>query len=81
MPNNVLEDHALEAQGDVTNAATKAVSSIAQAILTNIPVATGSCLSRNTRPAEPESFDGSRDKAEQFFQSIHIAITMQLNTF
>ena len=33
MANNVLEDHALEAQGDVTDAAAKATLSIAQAIL------------------------------------------------
>jgi len=42
---------------------------------------TGSHLSRGINVADPECFDGSRDKAEQFVQSIHIAITMQLDTF
>ena len=63
MANNVLEDHALEAQGDVTDAATKATSSVAQVILTNMPAMTGSHSLRN---AKPECFDGSRDQAEQF---------------
>ena len=56
----------------------KAVSAIVQVILTNM--LTGNHSSRGTRAAEPESFDGSRDKVEQFVQSVHIAITMQLNT-
>src|SRR5882724_13090095 len=38
---------------------------------------TGSHSSRGARAAKPESFNGSRDKAELF----HIAITMQLDTF
>jgi len=57
----------------------KAVSAIVQAIL--MIMLTGSHLSRSARAAEPERFDGSRDKAEQFIQSIHIAVTMQLDTF
>ena len=42
---------------------------------------TGSHSSRGARAAKPESFDGSRDKAEQFIQSIHITMIMQLDTF
>jgi len=38
-------------------------------------------LSRGARAAKLESFDGSRDKAEQFIQSIHNTVMMQLNTF
>jgi len=79
--NNALEDHALEAQGDVTDAATKAVLSIAQAILTNMLAMTGSCLSRNARAAKMEIFYGSRDKAKKFFQSDHITTMMQLDIF
>ena len=30
---------------------------------------------------ELETFDGSRDKAEQFVRSVCIAVTMQLDTF
>jgi len=42
---------------------------------------TGSHLSRSIKVADPEYFDGSRDKAEQFIRSIRIAVTMQINTF
>src|SRR5882672_905270 len=42
---------------------------------------TTSHSSRGAKAAEPETFDGSRDKAEQFVRSICIAITMQLDTF
>ena len=56
-----------------------AALAIAQAILMNM--LTRSHSSRGARAAELESFDGSRDKAEQFVQSIHIAAMMQLNTF
>jgi len=31
--------------------------------------------------AKPESFNRSRDKAEQFIQSVHITIMMQLDMF
>jgi len=61
------------------DAVAKAALAIAQAILMNMP--TRSHLSRGAREAELESFDGSRDKAKQFVQSIHIAITMQLDMF
>jgi len=37
MANSALEDCALEAQSDTTDAAAKATSSVAQAILTNMP--------------------------------------------
>jgi len=79
--NNALEDHALEAQSDITNAATKAASSVAQVILTNMPATMGSHSLRSAKADEVESFDRNRDKTEQFVQSIHIAVTMQLNTF
>src|SRR5882724_7248375 len=77
--NNALHDRTLEAQSDITDAATKAASAVAQAILTNMP--TGSHLPRGVKAADLEYFDGSRDREEQFVQSIHIAITMQLDTF
>src|SRR5882672_2627973 len=77
--NNVLEDCAMDTQTDISDAAAKAASAVVQAILTNM--LTGSHSPRGARAAELESLDGSRDKAEQFVQSVHIAITMQLNTF
>jgi len=57
----------------------KATSAVVQAILMNMP--TRSHWSRGARAAKPESFIGSREKAEQFIQSICIAVMMQLNTF
>jgi len=81
MVNNASEDQALEAQSDITDAAAKAASSVAQAILTNMPATMGNHLWRSAKVTEPESFDGNRDKTEQFIQSVHIAVTMQLNMF
>jgi len=40
---------------------------------------TRSHSARDARAAELENFDGSRDKAEQFVQSICISVTMQLD--
>ena len=61
----------MQAQYDVTDAAMKATLAVAQAILGNTPVV--SHLSWSTKAAEPESFDGSRDKMEQFVQAICIS--------
>src|SRR5882724_3308229 len=77
--NNALHDQTLEAQSNIMDAAAKVTSAITQAILTNMP--TGSHSSRGIKVANPECFNGSRDKAEQFVRSIRIAITMQLNMF
>ena len=38
-------------------------------------------LPRSSRAAQPESFGGSQDKAEQFIQSVHFVVTMQINMF
>jgi len=77
--NNILEYHAMESQGDTTDAATKAMSLVVQAILSNIP--TGGHSPRRAKAAKPESFNGSRDKAKEFIQSICITVMMQLDTF
>src|SRR5712664_3381492 len=77
--NNALEDRAMDAQTDVSDAAAKAASAVVQAILLNVP--TPSHSPRGAKAAKPETFDRSRDKAEQFVRSIHIAVTMQLDTF
>src|SRR5882672_9489255 len=55
MANNALEDHAIDAQTEVSDAV---------AILVNMP--NWSHSPRGTRAAKPECFDGIRDKAEQF---------------
>ena len=62
--NNALEDHTLEAQTSVSDAAAKATLARAQAILMNM--LTRSHLSRGARAAKLEISDGSRDKVEQF---------------
>jgi len=46
-----------------------------------MPATMGSHPSRSDKVAKPESFIGSRDKPEQFIQSVHITITMQLDMF
>jgi len=69
----------MEAQTHILDSEAKATLTIAQAILMNMP--TRSHSSRGTRVAEPESFNGSRDKAEQFIWSIHITVMMQLDIF
>jgi len=68
----------METQTYVSDAAAKATSAVVQTILTNMP--TGSYL-RGARAAKLESFSGSRDKAEQFIQSVCITFTMQLKAF
>ena len=77
--NSILKDHAMDTQTNISDAAAKAMSAISQAIPMNMSM--GSQLPRGARAAELESFDGSRDKSEQFIQSFCITITMQLNTF
>jgi len=74
MANNALKVHALEAHGDVTDAATKVMSAVAEAILMNMP--SGSQSSRSAKAAKPESFNGSQDKAKQFIQSVCITVTI-----
>ena len=54
MANSILEDHAMEAQGNTMDAAAKAALSVVQAILSNMPTR-GHSL-RSTKAAEPESF-------------------------
>ena len=76
--NNTIKSHIMDSQDDISKKATKGMSSVAQAILMNMP--TRSHLSRSSSTAKLESFNGSRDNAEQFIQSINIAVTMQLDT-
>ena len=36
---------------------------------------------RNTKVADLETFDGSQEKTKQFVWSIHITVTMHIDTF
>jgi len=49
-------------------------------MLTNVQVHTGGQSMRTAKAANPETFE-SQAKNEQFIQSVHIAVTMQINTF
>ena len=68
MAKNAFEDYAMESQSDISDTATKATSAVGQTILMSMP--TGSHPSNR-----------SRDKAEQFVWSVHIAVMMQLDMF
>jgi len=56
--NAALKACIVDNQDDVSNATSRVVSAMAQAILMNMPI-------RSIRVAELESFDDSRDKTEQ----------------
>src|SRR5882724_9076287 len=71
----------LDALDDVANAASQAVLAVAWMILTNVQVPPGGQSRRNSKAADPETFDRSQEKTEQFIQSVRIAITMQIDTF
>jgi len=55
--NNTLKTQVMVSQDDVSNAVTRAMSTVVQTILTNIP--TGGHLTRSAKVAKLESFDGS----------------------
>src|SRR5882724_684148 len=71
----------MDAPDDIANAASQAVSAVARTILTSMQTLAGGQPTRNAKAFDPEPFDGSWESMEQFVQSIHIAVTMQLNAF
>src|SRR5882724_13492469 len=79
--NNDLQTWVMDALDNVANAASLAASAVAKTILTNTQAPTGGQSSRNAKAADPEAFDGSRGKTEQFVQSVHITVTMQIDAF
>src|SRR5882724_11472853 len=79
--NNDLQTQVMDAPDDIANAASQAMSAVAQMILTNMQAPTGGQPSRNAQAADPETFDWSRGKTQHFFRSINIAVTMQIDTF
>ena len=60
-------------------------SAVAQAIAANpqasIPIQTSHTSTRNAKAADPEPFDGNRDKTEEFVRAVRIVVTMQADTF
>src|SRR5882724_7987812 len=79
--NNDLQTRVMDAPDNVANMASQATLAVAQTILTNVQAPTGGQPLRNAKAANPETFDGSQGKTEQFVQSIHIAVTMQIDAF
>jgi len=71
----------MDVPDDVANAASQAMLAVARTIFTNAPAPMGGQLSQNAKVADPEPFNGSQDKTSSSSGSIHIAITMQINTF
>ena len=70
---------------DITNVALATASAVAQAIAANsqasIPVQTSHTSTRNAKAADPEPFDGNRDKTKEFMRAVQIMVTMQADTF
>jgi len=64
--NNDLQTQMLDTLDDVANAASQAASAMAQVILTNVQAPTGGQPMRNAKSPNPEIFDGSQEKTEQF---------------
>jgi len=64
--NNDLQTQMLDAPDDVANAASQAMLAVARMILTNIQVLTGGQPMGNAKVANPETFDRSQEKTEQF---------------
>src|SRR5882724_2882916 len=64
--NNNFQTQMLDTPDDIVNMASQAALAVAQMILTNIQVPTGGQPMRNAKAANPETFDGSREKTEQF---------------
>src|SRR5882724_7639478 len=79
--NNDLQTQVMDAPDDIANPASQSTSAVARTILTNVQAPTGGQSLRNTKAADPEAFDRSRGKTEQFIQSVCIAVTMQIDAF
>src|SRR6266481_4746392 len=80
-----LQSRVAHTRDDIMNMASATASTVAQAIATNphasIPIQTMHHPSRGTQAADPETFDGNRDKTEEFVWAIWIAVAMQADTF
>src|SRR6266481_7446055 len=83
--NTFLQGQVTNTHDDITNVASATASAVAQAIVTNpqasIPIQSTHHLNKGTRAADPEPFDGNRDKMEEFVWAIQIVVTMQADTF
>jgi len=71
----------MDAPDNVANAASQAALAVARTILTSMQTLAGGQPTRNAKASDPEPFNGSWESMEQFVQSIHIAVTMQLDAF
>ena len=72
----------MDVPDDIANVASQAASAVAHTIiLTGTQTSAGGQLTRNTKASNPEPCDRSWESMEQFVQSIHITVTMQLDAF
>src|SRR5882724_4446806 len=79
--NNSLQTQVMDAPDDVANVASQAALAVACTILTSMQMSAGGQPTRNAKASNPEPFNGSQESMEQFIQSVHIAVTMQLDAF
>src|SRR5882724_1354130 len=79
--NNDLQTRVMDAPDNVANTASQAALAVAHTILTSMQMSAGGQPTQNTKASNPEPFYGSQESTEQFIQSIHIAVTMELDAF
>ena len=79
--NAFLQSRVADMRDDITNVASATASAVAQAIVTNpqasIPVQSSHNPVWSAKAADPEPFDGNRDKTKEFVRAIRIEVTMQ----
>jgi len=79
--NNDFTDPSNGCPDNIANMASQVALAVACTILTSMQMLARGQPTRNAKASNPEPFDGSWECMEQFIQSIHITVTMQLNAF
>ena len=84
--NTFLQSQVADTHDDITNVALATASAVAQAIAMNpgqysCPDLTPANPTHQSQPTDPEPFDRSWDKIEEFIQAIGITVTMWTDTF
>ena len=72
--NAFLQSRVTDTRDDITNVASATASAVAQAIVAypqaTIPTQTSHNSIRSAKAADPEPFDGNRDKTEEFVRAV-----------
>ena len=78
--NAFLQSRVTDMHDDITNVASATAFAVAQAIVANpqasIPTQSLHNPVQSAKAADPEPFDGNRDKTEEFVRAVRIAVTM-----